>query len=535
MNDVTSSHITPSDNEVFLTDNEEKLRVENEALLAHNRLLQAEVRALKRELFGPKSERRELLTPEQQDFADLVAPLPDVVEEVPSDDKQDTSQGSNRGKAPKQRSGSEVNVTGLRFDDSVPTREIIIEAEELKGPEAEQYELVGYKETSRIVQRTSSYEVVITKRQVVKRKDTQQMITAPAIDYVFESSIADVSFLVGLLANKFQYYLPLHRQHQMLTAAGITLSRTTLTNLTKHAIELLRPIVVEQLISVLESKVLAMDETPIKATRQPGAGKKPGKMKQAYFWPLYGDRDEIVFTFSKSRAMRHIQDVLDHVWEGTLLTDGYQAYSSYEAKSDSVTNAQCWVHMRRQLLKAEVEEEQAVNEALDLIGQLYQNEKHIRNKNLQGEKKLKYRAEHSKAVVDKFFAFCEAQQQRADLLPDDTWIKGLNYALNRKRQLMVFLENPDVAMDTNHLEREIRPIPMGKKNWMFCWTELGAEHVGIIQSLISTCKLHDIDPSVYLTDVLQRVSQYPAKDCMDLTPRLWKEKFGANPLRSPLI
>jgi hypothetical protein len=66
-------------------------------------------------------------------------------------------------------------------------------------------------------------------------------------------------------------------------------------------------------------------------------------------------------------------------------------------------------------------------------------------------------------------------------------------------------------------------------------TELGAEHVGIIQSLISTCKLHDIDPSVYLTDVLQRVSQYPAKDCMDLTPRVWKEKFGANPLRSSLL
>ena len=99
---------------------------------------------------------------------------------------------------------------------------------------------------------------------------------------------------------------------------------------------------------------------------------------------------------------------------------------------------------------------------------------------------------------------------------------------------MVFLENPDVAMDTNHLEREIRPIPMGKKNWLFCWSELGAEHVGIIQSLISTCKLHDVDPSVYLTDVLQRVSRHPAKNAIDLTPRVWKEKFASNPLRSPL-
>lgn len=534
MNDATSSPITPSEKGgLFHSDELSLLKEQNAALEVRNRLLEAELRAVKRELFGPKSERREGLTPEQEALANLPAPIP--TQGTPSEKPASTPKDSVRGKTPKQRSGDEVNETGLRFDASVPTREIIIEADELKGPNADQYEVVGYKEVSRIVQRTSSYEVVITKRQVVKRKGSQQLITAPVQNHVFEGSVADVSFIVGLLVNKFQYYLPLHRQHQMLTAAGITLSRATLTNLTKHAIELLRPIVVEQLISVLESKVLAMDETPIKASRQPGAGKQPGKMKQAYFWPLYGERDEVVFTFSKTRAMRHIQDLLDHVWKGTLLTDGYQAYSSYELKSESVTSAQCWVHMRRQLLKAEHEEEQAVHEALSLIAQLYQNEEHIRNKQLQGEKKLKYRAEHSKVAVDQFFTFCEAQQQRADLLPDDTWSKALNYALKRKRPLMVFLENPDVAMDTNHLEREIRPIPMGKKNWMFCWTELGAEHVGIIQSLISTCKLHDIDPSVYLTDVLQRVSQHPAKDCMNLTPRMWKEKFGDNPLRSPLL
>ncbi len=89
-------------------------------------------------------------------------------------------------------------------------------------------------------------------------------------------------------------------------------------------------------------------------------------------------------------------------------------------------------------------------------------------------------------------------------------------------------------MDTNHLEREIRPITLGRKNWLFCWTELGAEHVGLIQSLISTCKLHDINPQVYLTDVLQRISVHPAKDIAELTPRLWKEKFANIPMRSVL-
>ena len=102
----------------------------------------------------------------------------------------------------------------------------------------------------------------------------------------------------------------------------------------------------------------------------------------------------------------------------------------------------------------------------------------------------------------------------------------------REASLTVFLEDPDVQPDTNHLERALRPIPMGRKNWLFCWTELGAEHVGIIQSLITTCKLHDINPYTYLVDVLQRISQHPASKVADLTPRLWKTRFSDNPLRS---
>ena len=105
---------------------------------------------------------------------------------------------------------------------------------------------------------------------------------------------------------------------------------------------------------------------------------------------------------------------------------------------------------------------------------------------------------------------------------------------DREHELRVFLADPCVPLDTNHVERGLRRIPMGKKNWLFCWTELGAEHVGIIQSLISTCRLHDINPYTYLVDVLQRVSIHPASRVKELTPRLWKQHFADNPLRSDL-
>ena len=112
--------------------------------------------------------------------------------------------------------------------------------------------------------------------------------------------------------------------------------------------------------------------------------------------------------------------------------------------------------------------------------------------------------------------------------------KALAYVRERRVGLEVFLTDPDVPMDTNHLERALRVIPMGRKNWMFCWTELGAKQVGVAQSLIVTCRLHGVDPYDYLVDVLQRVAKHPARRVAELTPRLWKQHSAANPLRSDL-
>lgn len=107
--------------------------------------------------------------------------------------------------------------------------------------------------------------------------------------------------------------------------------------------------------------------------------------------------------------------------------------------------------------------------------------------------------------------------------------------MGRQTSLQVFLSDPDLAMDTNHLERALRPIPMGRRNWLFCWTELGAKQVGIIQSLLVTCQLQGVDPYTYLVDVLQRVSQHPANKVSELSPKIWKQKFADNPLRSDLV
>jgi hypothetical protein len=340
--------------------------------------------------------------------------------------------------------------------------------------------------------------------------------------------MADVSVLAGLLVDKFVYHLPLYRQHQRLKDAGITVSRSTLTQWVQKTIALLEPIAEAQKKHILQSKVLAMDETPIKAGR-----KKKGKMQATWFWPIYGEEDELAFTWSTSRGTRHVRQQLGD-FEGTLLTDGYAAYDRYARNKPDITQAQCWAHTRRYFVKAEAIEPEAAARALDLIGQLYRVEARIKEQELAGEGVLEYRQAHSLPLAEQFFAWCHEQSQRTDLTPGNPLARALTYVRNHQESLKVFLGDPQVPIDTNHLERALRVIPMGRKNWLFCWSEVGAGQVGIIQSLLTTCRLQEVNPYTYLVDVLQRISLHLDHQILDLTPRVWKEQFADKPLRSDL-
>jgi len=440
---------------------------------------------------------------------------------APEPDAEETAKVQPRRK---RREGA-VNETGLRFDESVPVRVI----EVAPAPEVAAGEIIDYKRTFRLARRRASFEVLEYRCPVVKPRGGETLTSTPAPANLFEGSLADVSFLAGLLVDKFVYHLPLYRQHQRLRQSGIELSRMTLTNLARRAIDLLEPIYDAQLDHIRRSRVIAMDETPIKAGRQ-----AKGKLRQGYFWPIYGEADEIAFSYSSSRAAKQVREVLGDDFTGTLISDGYEAYAHSARQCPTMTHAQCWAHTRRYFERAKEAEPEAVAQALQSIGTLYHHEATIREKGLCGEAKLKYRTQHSGPVVAAFWRWCEAQCRRHDLLPSHPLTKALQYARSRTEALRVFLSDPEVPVDTNHLERALRPIPMGRKSWLFCWTELGAKQVGIIQSLLVTCKLHGIHPMTYLIDVLQRIDRHPASEIIELTPRVWKKHFADNPLRSDL-
>jgi len=157
-----------------------------------------------------------------------------------------------------------------------------------------------------------------------------------------------------------------------------------------------------------------------------------------------------------------------------------------------LTRAQCWSHGRREIFEAESADPEGAREGLRRIAALYAIEEEIRDRQLTGEAKRLHRLTHSKPHVEAFFDWVVHRLEQHGLAPATPFIKALRYVRERRVEMMVFVSDPDVPIDTNHLERALRAIAVGRRNWHFCWTELGAKHVGIVQSLIATCRLHGL-------------------------------------------
>lgn len=502
-----------------------ELRSEIGFLKTKNEELSAQVKWFQNQLFGQKSERRIVDTPKEQLF--LGEQFQEQTDEV------ETRTVKEHKRKTKRTESTDGDEQKLFFDESVvPIKEIKISNPEIEGLSEDEYEVIGQKVSNRLVQRPGVYFIARYVRDIIKKKDPnaeRQIICTPLPAEVFEKSHADVSFLAGLLIDKFQYHMPLYRQHQRLEASGIKVSRAWLTQLVHRCGNLLEPIFDAVVESIRTERVKLIDETPVKAGR-----KKKGKMKIGYFWPVMGGKD-IAFLFFDSREHHHVFEALGVKPEddSVIVSDGYGAYKAY-AKATGTLNAQCWTHSRREFIKAEDVEPEKVKIALDFFRPLYEIEKKIREDKLEGEEKRLYRLDHSKPYVDKFFAWVEEERTSGALLPSNRLTKALNYVAKRKDPLSIFLTDPDVPIDTNELERALRVIPMGRKNWLFCWTEVGAKYVGIFQTLIVTCKMHGIDPYTYLVDVMQRVADHPKKDIAQLTPKNWSRLFANEPYGSVL-
>ena len=514
-------------NQELLKQNTEQQAMIEEVII-QNASLQQQLDWFKKQLFGEKSEKRPIKS--ESDAKQLS--LGEVLQEKTKvEESTVTIKEYSRVKRKKQSLNGSPEDTGLRFDESqIPVETIFLENPEANKLSEEEYKVISEKTRYRLAQKPGAYYIIKYVMPVIKVKESEEVVNTPVPESVLEKSYADVSLLAGILIDKFQYHLPLYRQHQRLQASGIMISRTTLTNYVHRVADLLKPIAHAQQRSILKSHVLSMDETPFKAGK-----KEKGKMQKGYFWPMYGDRDEVSFIFKNTRSGEWLKNELKQAeFTGVLLSDGFSAYDKVHNKLQCFTQAQCWAHARRYFIEAERIEPELSKKAVTQIAEFYKEEEQIKESGLTGEKKLKHRATHIKQLVEDYFLWLKEVQKDKSLLPSNKFSKAVSYSLKREEELKSFLSDPEVPIDNNHTERAIRPLVMGRKNYLFCWTEVGAETVAIIQSLITTCKLQGIRPYEYLVDVLQRIDSHPVSQVHELTPRLWKDNFQDSRIKTPL-
>jgi hypothetical protein len=271
-----------------------------------------------------------------------------------------------------------------------------------------------------------------------------------------------------------------------------------------------------------------MDETPIKAGR-----KKQGVMQKAWFWTVAAEGQGVAFVYSSSRSNQVVGQILgEHCKK--FITDGYAAYDIYqkfreESLSESaspVVHARCWAHTRRKFFEAKEHSPPEADNALRIIGKLFEIE--AKAKKLELEDTAALRREQSRALVDEFFDYLHALWFQKMLDGTSLLGKAVQYARNAESGLREFLSHPDIPISTNDVERAIRPVAIGRKNWLFCWSEVGAKYAAIAFTLVECCKMNGVDPFEYLSDVLVRIDSHPARDVHLLTPRLWKTHFKSS-------
>ncbi len=314
--------------------------------------------------------------------------------------------------------------------------------------------------------------------------------------------------LAHVLVSKYVDHLPLYRQSRIFDRFGIDLARSTLCDWVAVCVEEFEPIVAELRRAVLASKVVQADETPITVLQHHDKKKR----SKGWLWVYRGKGGETVFDFRPSRARDGPREFLKD-YEGYLQRDGYQGYRDL---SPEIVGVGCWAHARRKFHEAKESSPDEAGHALALIGKLYAIER--KAKEAAAKDRGRLRREEAAPVLDALAARLDAWQK--DALPKSPLGQAVSYAKAQWSTLVRYVDDGDLEIDNNAVERAIRGVAVGRKNWLFAGSYAGGRRAAVLYSLVESCKAQGVEPFAYFADVLARTATASPKD---LTPRAWKE------------
>lgn len=332
-------------------------------------------------------------------------------------------------------------------------------------------------------------------------------------------SNAGASLLAELLMGKYMVHLPFHRQIEMFKHAGVSLPASTVNGWFTASSDLLRALYYRLRELVLSSDYIQVDESTV-----PVIDNKKKRAVKAYLWVVRSVMDKLVFFhYDKgSRAQKVVIELL-HNFQGAVQTDGYDVYSIYENKKD-VLLLGCWAHARRKYTEALKEDKSGAEYALDQIGMLYKVEAMADDQDLDYTKRAELRTELAYPILVAFEKWVLNYIPKT--IPGGRMYKALRYTYNLFQRLSRYHLDGRYKPDNNLVENAIRPLSLGRKNFMFCGNHDAAENAAIMYSLFGCCKAADVNPREWMTDVLTRIPEYNANydlDLADLLPHKWKE------------
>jgi transposase len=339
-------------------------------------------------------------------------------------------------------------------------------------------------------------------------------VAEPVAPAIIERGQADASVLAQVVIAKYVDHLPLYRQEAIYARSGIELSRSTLADWVGAVGVALQPLADRLTAQLRQQPILHADETPV-AMLDP----KAGKTRRAYLWVYRttdhpgADPPRVVFRFHPDRSGDHARQFLTN-WRGSLMVDDYSGYKGLWQQG--IIELACWAHVRRKWFDQHAASGSAIAaEAVARIGRLYRIEREAAAMTV--EDRLAYRQRHAKPLLAALKAWLDDRQHT--VMGQSGTARVLAYTLRRWEALKRYLDDGARPIDNNPVENAIRPVALGRKNWLFAGSESAGCRAAAIMSLLATAKANGIDPHAWLTDTLTRLPTTLDRDIDSLLPQ----------------
>lgn len=480
-------------------------------LLARNAVLEAEKAALQHKvdmllhrLYGKKAERREDNHPQLPFPGDESEPPPPPHVDEAEDEEFDTITYTRKKRG------------ATRISKDLPRERIVLELAEADRKCSccgEAMQQIGEEVSERLDYTPSVVKVIETVRPkyACKRHEDAGVLTAEPPIHPIKKGMATAGLLSHVLVSKYKDHLPLYRQSRIFARHGAEIPESTLCDWVRLAADMLQPVVAAMRTSVLESEVVQTDDTPVLVIdRQHQQGRRHG-----FLWAYVGDRAEVAFDFTPGRSRAGPMRFLDG-YRGILQADAYAGYDQVFASGD-VIEAGCMAHARRKFVEAEKADPTNVGHVLATMRKLYSVERQAKEQGLDAAARRELRQRESKPLLEAMGPWL--RDLHRSVLPKSPLGKATGYAVRQWDALNRFVDDGRIEIDNNRVERQMRQVAVGRKNWLFAGSDAGGVRAAIIYSLVCTCGLLGIEPWAYLKDVLQRIAEGEPVDA--LTPRLW--------------